>query len=92
MGWPIESTCSEPQHIIIVSDTQICDLEKEAGYLQRAIRKAGGGTIFLFGNASDDTKTLESIGYDVKQVSTQDDLLNLTRSLSWKLYGGKNAA
>jgi hypothetical protein len=89
--WEVAKSNPNPQHIIIVSDTQICDLEKELGYLRKSIKKAGGGTIFLFGNASDDTNMLKSIGYDVKQVSTQGDLLQLTKNLSWKLYGGKNA-
>ena len=79
------------QHIIIISDTCIYDLENEIGYLRKAIKKAGGGTIFLFGNRSKDTEKLESAGYDVKNITTENDLLDMTRNLSWKLYGGKNA-
>jgi hypothetical protein len=81
-----------PQHIVIVSDTQIDDLEKEIGYLGKAIKKAGGGTIFLYGNKSKGTEMLEAIGYDVKNTTTENDLLSMTHDLNWKLYGDKNAA
>jgi len=81
-----------PQHIVIVSDTQIGNLENDIGYLKRAVKKAGGGTIFLYGNKSKGTDMLEAAGYDVKSCTTEDDLFKMTHDLNWKLYGDKNAA
>ena len=76
------------QHILIITDTCISNLEAEKDALAQARAAAGGGTIFLYGSYSDDTKQLESLGYNVINATTADDLLKLTRGLSAELYGG----
>jgi len=73
------------QYILIITDTCISDLQAQLPYLRKAREKAAGGTIFLFG--SQNTAALEQIGYTVRNATSEQDIINLTRQLNKDLYG-----
>jgi hypothetical protein len=79
-----------PQHIVIISDTEIFNLDKtNLGQLESALKKAGaGGTVFLNNNSPGLSQQLKNIGYNVINMNRVEDLLGLSLELSNELYGG----
>ena len=77
-----------PQHIVIITDAAIGNLEQDKELLAEARSYAQGGTIFLYGTTLSTThSTLESIGYTIRPATTEKDLLHLSTQLSADLYG-----
>jgi len=76
------------QHILIITDAGIGNLNSELSNLEEAVRKAGaGGTIFLAGSSSARSDALESAGYEIRPVANVSDLVDLTIKTAEGLYG-----
>jgi hypothetical protein len=83
----VNSNKGKKQHIAIVTDAGISNLDSELGYLDEALQTAGGGgTIFLLG--SGDCSKLRKIGYDVIPIRAMDDLMDVTLKKTREVYGG----
>jgi hypothetical protein len=77
----------KPQHILLISDAEIFNLNSEIGYLREAMQRArAGGTIFL--NNTGNCKQLEDIGFKVHKVTDLNDMLGLTLQTAKQIYGG----
>jgi len=76
------------QHIVIITDAHIGNIEAEASNLECAIKKAGaGGTIFLSGfRGNAGTSVLSRIGYSVKPAARQKDLTGLALKTAQEVY------
>ncbi len=81
---------NNPQHIVIISDTDIFNLDKtQMGYLGGALHKAGaGGTVFLTNVSYGSSKLFKDAGYNVIKMDDMSRLLDLSRKLSKRIYGG----
>jgi hypothetical protein len=78
-----------PKHIIVISDTEIYNLNSQKTYLKQAIDSAKmGGSIFLINPAAGSSKALEKMGYDVHKVTDPNDLVGLTLKKTKSIYGG----
>lgn len=76
-----------PTHILIITDTQITNLNSQLGYLEEAIKAAkSGGTIFLDSVIQQETKQLETRGYEIISTRSFSDLTDLTIKKSKDLY------
>ncbi|MFC1704976.1 hypothetical protein ACFLZ6_01455 [Nanoarchaeota archaeon] len=76
-----------PSHILIISDTSISDLDKEVGYLERALKACrAGGTIFLSSAPVEETKLLQKIGFDVIPTRSFSDMDELTLKKAGEIY------
>ena len=77
-----------PQHIVIITDAAIGNLERDKKLLAEARSCAQGGTIFLYRSAtSSATSLLTSLGYAIRPATTEADLLRMTHQLGTELYG-----
>ena len=84
----VEKNNNNKQHILIITDAGIGNLDAEFGNLEAAVRKAGaGGTIFLAGCSGAQSSVLEKAGYAVKPVARVSDLVDLAIETAGKLYG-----
>jgi len=72
------------QHIVIITDAGIGNLNSEIGYLEQSVKKAGSGTIFLLGSGN--ASSLENAGYITKPMNSMQDLLELTRQTINSIY------
>ena len=83
-----KNTC--PVHALIISDTEIENLQKQKSNLEKTLRSSkAGGSIFLNCEPSKHTKLLENMGYSVKFARDFEDIGRLTLEKSRELY--KNA-
>ena|GEM_PF-5294705 len=77
------------QHIIIITDAGISNLDAEINNLEAAVKKAGaGGTIFLANCGAQESSKLEKAGYAIKSAAKVSDLIDLTIETAGQLYGG----
>lgn len=76
------------QHIVIITDAYIGNIEAEAGNLEHAVKKAGaGGTIFLAGSqGSVGSSILFTAGYSVKPAAREKDLPGLALKTAKEVY------
>jgi len=76
-----------PTHILIISDTEITNLEEEVDNLECALKRArAGGTVFLDCEPSENTELLAEVGYDVQFTRNFEDLADLTLEKAKGLY------
>ncbi|MBW2980478.1 VWA domain-containing protein [Candidatus Woesearchaeota archaeon] len=76
-----------PTHILVITDTQIANLDAQAGYLADALATCkAGGSIFLSTSPGDETRLLKKIGYDVIPTRSFSDLDDLTIKKSGEIY------
>lgn len=67
------------QHILIITDAGIQNLEQQKSLLHQALKKAGSGTLFLIGNGeANNTNELRKLGYKVVSMNSEHDLLKNT--------------
>ncbi len=83
----ITSNHNYPIHTMIISDTEIQNLNDETYNLEKVLKNSkAGGSILLACNPSDYTKQLEEIGYKVYFARDFDELGNLAIERSRELY------
>jgi len=76
-----------PIHTIIISDTDIQNLDEEIDNLEMTLKNSkAGGSIFLACKPDDKTKQIEDLGYDVHIAADFTDLGDLTIAKSKELY------
>jgi len=76
-----------PIHTMIISDTDIHNLNNEIDNLERTLENSiAGGSVFLCCQPSAKTKKLEEIGYKVQFARDFDDLGNMTLEKAKELY------
>lgn len=79
-----------PAHLLIISDTEIYNLNSEMTNLDYALKKGkAGGTIFLDCKPSSNTKMLSNIGFDVQFTRNFADLADLSLKKTKGLYEKK---
>lgn len=73
---------SYPQHLVLITDGH-CDMDEE--YLRQAVSYSHGATALLI-NTDEQAGVFRSLGFDVKLLSSEEDLLSLSLKKAKEWY------